>query len=139
MALKIWFVDDRADNRAAWLASFPQALKQVHRFELFASVDEVFAALAIEPAPDIFFLDFFIAGRYAHEVLDYFLPLAKRPLLIAHSSHARANAGMLRYGADLALAKLKGAPATPSIQNMIRNEADLLALAARRRNAEPPA
>lgn len=131
--LKIWFVDDLPENRRAWLDCFSPELRAQHRFDMFATVEDLFAAFEIE-MPDILFIDYFIGPRYGHEVLAYFDGRAgASPVLIAHSSDARANRGMLKIGADLSVAKIKGAAYRRIMLELIRSEEDLFALIARYR------
>lgn len=132
-SLKIWFVDDLPENRLAWLACFSPELRARHSFAMFATVEELFAAFE-SGMPDILFIDYFIGPRYGHEVLTYFDGRAGvSPVLIAHSSDARANRGMLKIGADLSLAKVKGAAYRRIMLELIRGEEDLFALIARYR------
>lgn len=127
--LRIWFVDDLHDNLTCWLGSFPAELKQSHEFRCFDSVGSLFKVLDTGHWPDVLFIDYFIGPRFGHEVIAYFAQLPVRPVLVAHSSMAKANQAMLDQGADLALEKVPGQSATASIQALIRSEADLLRLA----------
>lgn len=133
-SLKIWFVDDLAVNRTAWLESFATGLRTNHEFAVFATVEALFEVLDAGQWPDILFIDYFIGPRYGHEVLDYFRRAkGRRPVLIAHSSDDRANQGMLREGADLTIDKLRGAAYRRAIKAVLASEADLQALIGRYR------
>ena len=135
--LSIWFVDDLSENRKTWLNSFPEVLRLSHDFQTYASLDLLFSAFK-QTIPDILFLDFFIAEKHGHEVLDYFAPQPERPLLIAHSSSLRANQALIKAGADLCFEKLKGVEKTPAIVAQIRSEEDLEALLALKGHKQPP-
>lgn len=126
-SLSVWFVDDLPENCQTWLNSFPEDLRYSHDFQTFASLELLFDAFE-QKIPDILFLDFFIAERHGHEIVDLFAVQALRPLLIAHSSSARANQALVEMGADLCLEKQKGVYKTPAIVAQIQSEADLLAL-----------
>lgn len=124
--MHVWFVDDRAENRATWYASFPPAVREACQLRAFATVPEVLAALEAGDTPDVVFVDFFIDGHYGFEVIERFVSGSEPPpLLIAHSSMQEANLGMVRLGAHLALEKVKGAAKTRSIADAIRSVEDL--------------
>jgi CheY-like chemotaxis protein len=124
--MDVWFVDDREENRAAWFASFPLAVKEACALRAFASVPEFIAALDADVRPDVIFVDFFIRGHYGLEVLERLQALdGVGPLIIAHSSMPEANAGMIREGAHFALAKIKGVASTASIEEAFQTPEDL--------------
>lgn len=124
--MNVWFVDDKADNRATWLASFPLEVREACALRVFASVPEFLAALEAGDRPEVMFVDFFIHDHHGLEVIERLkvgdLPV---PLLIAHSSMAEANNGMLRAGAHLALEKARGVARTRSIVESIGSLEDL--------------
>lgn len=126
--MKIWFVDDLAGNRKAWLNSFSSELKEKHSFHTFESVESLFAVFEINSFPDILFVDYYLEHRRGSEVLAYFknTPREQRPLLIAHSSMSDANLKMLGEGADLAFEKRTTQGVIPAIVEAIRSEKDLL-------------
>jgi CheY-like chemotaxis protein len=124
--MDVWFVDDRRANREAWLASFPAAVREACSLRVFGGVPELFAALDGGERPDVLFVDYFLGCHVGVEVIERLTsdggPV---PLLVAHSSVPRANAGMLRAGAHLAMEKVHGASVTRSIQEAIRTPEDL--------------
>lgn len=122
---RIWFVDDLAKNRRAWLRSFSPELQDAHEFLTFETVDDLFAVLDGGEWPDILFIDYFIGLRYGHEVVAYFDGLSPRPLLIGHSSMERANLKMVELGADLFFEKNPDAPWNEVLAKQIRSTADL--------------
>ena len=129
--MKVWFVDDRADNRATWLASFPAAVRRACELSTFATVPELFAALDAGERPDVVFIDFFVGGHTGDEVVERFVRAAEvPPLLVAHSSVDRVNDGMVRAGAHLKMEKVRGASRTRSIVQEIRDVDDLQRLIA---------
>ena len=124
--MDVWFVDDSAENRAAWLASFPSSVHESCSLEVFASVADLFAALDAGRRPDVLFVDYFLSGRHGIEVIERFTADdGPMPLLVAHSSMHDANMGMVRAGAHLAMEKVGGAARTRSIQEAIRGPEDL--------------
>jgi len=124
--MRVWFIDDRAANRETWLASFPSSVHEACSLEVFASVPELFAALDAGRRPDILFVDYFLGVRHGTEVIERFTEGDEpMPLLIAHSSVDRANDGMVRAGAHLAMEKRAGAARTRSIERAIRGPEDL--------------
>ena len=129
--MNVWFVDDKAENRATWLASFPADVREACTFRDFASVPEFVAALETGDRPEVMFVDFFIHDHHGLEVIERLtagdLPV---PLLIAHSSMVEANNGMLRAGAHLALEKVRGVARTRSIVESIGSLEDLRRLVA---------
>ena len=124
-AMHIWFVDDRASNRAAWLASFPDAIRNACELRVFASVPELFAVLDTGAWPDVMFVDYFLDGHLGSEVVDRLRAGPKAPpLIIAHSSLGIANEGMVENGAHLAMDKVKGGSTIPSVAAAFRTPAD---------------
>ena len=135
--MKIWFVDDIADNRHAWHLSFHDELREAHQFESFDSVDSLFDALNTQVWPDILFIDFYIGPRFGHEVISYFQDLKQRPCLIAYSSQGSANRAMLAQGADLSYQKITGATPNQILFNEIQNSDDLQRLIHLKNEAPP--
>ena len=134
--MNVWFVDDRSENRETWLASFPGSVHEACSLRTFGSVPEIFEALDAGDRPDVVFVDFFLRGHYGTDVIERLvgddLPV---PLIIAHSSMGRANEGMVRSGAHLAMEKTKGVATTRSIEEAIKDPDDLRRLIARHREA----
>ena len=126
--LDIWFVDDMTQNHWTWFNSFSEELKSRHRFEVFATVEALFAVLDAGQFPDILFIDYYIGSRFGHEVVAYFTGRPQRPFLIAHSSMGKANQIMLQQGADIMLSKTPGSHVTESILEKIQSESDLFQL-----------
>lgn len=126
--LDIWFIDDMTQNHWTWFNSFSEELKSRHRFEVFATVESLFAVLDTGQFPDILFIDYYIGSRFGHEVVAYFVGMLQRPFLIAHSSMSKANQVMLQQGADMMLSKNPGSHVTESILERIQSETDLFHL-----------
>lgn len=130
--MNLWLVDDHRENREAWLASFPPSVRSVCRMRTFESVPALFAALDDGERPDVLFVDYFLGPNDGMEVIERLLrEPGPPPLLIAHSSVPRMNEGMVRGGAHLSLAKVRGEPRTRSIVEAIRSVEDLRDLVAR--------
>ena len=90
--MHVWFVDDRAENRETWLASFPPSVCMACALRVFKSVPEFLAALDTGDWPDVVFVDFFIDGRYGIEVIERLKQgVLPDPVLVAHSSMPEAN------------------------------------------------
>ena len=66
--MHVWFVDDRPENRATWLESFPPDVREACTLRVFDSVPAIFAALEEGDWPDVVFVDFFLGGHYGIEV-----------------------------------------------------------------------
>ena len=134
--MDVWFVDDRAENRATWLASFPPAVREACTLRVFGTVPEILGALEAGEWPDVVFVDFFIGGHYGLEVVERLIAgEAPVPLIIAHSSMREANAGLLRAGAHLAMEKVRGAAKTRSIVEAFGSPEDLRQLVRQYRDA----
>ena len=125
--LRIWFVDDLESNRRMWLNSFPPEILEKHALRTFPSVKSLFDAAASEALPHVLFIDYYIGEDFGHEVVEYFLKVAPRPFLVAHSSAFAANQAMVQQGANIMLEKKPGKAFTASIRQHIRSEDDLLA------------
>ena len=124
--MNIWFVDDRASNRAAWRASFPEAIRKVSALRTFESVPDIFSAFEAGDWPDVLFVDFFLKDFTGLDVVERVLADARAtPLLIAHSTLSPANAQLLAAGAHLTLEKRRNMPRTQSIVDTFRTPADL--------------
>ncbi|NEP59808.1 MAG: response regulator [Symploca sp. SIO2G7] len=120
--MKVWFVDDLLENRNTWLNSFPERVVLENQFESFASVSGLLERCSSGDSPDILFVDFFIDGSYGIDVIKFFQKSNRQsPLIIAHSSMDEANDAMLRAGANLKMAKVKGAAVTSSIARDIQD------------------
>ena len=124
--MDVWFIDDRAENRATWLASFPADVHAACALRVFASVPELCAALEAGDRPTVVFVDYFLSGHHGTDVIERLLdgdgPV---PLIVAHSSMTRANEGMVRAGAHFAMEKVRGVARTQSIATAIRSVEDL--------------
>jgi hypothetical protein len=124
--MNVWFVDDRAENRVTWLASFPASVHETCVLRVFPGVPDLFGALRNGDRPDVLFVDFFLDGHYGSDVIERLIAgEGPVPLLIAHSSMAEANVGMVRAGAHLSMEKTKGVPKTLSIEAAIKGPEDL--------------
>lgn len=124
--MNVWFIDDREQNRATWLASFPSSVHEACSLVVFESVPDFLTAIDSGERPDVVFIDFFIDGHYGLEVIERMtakdVPV---PLLVAHSSMSEANDGMVRAGAHLAMEKVKGVAKSLSIVEAIGGPEDL--------------
>lgn len=134
---RVWFVDDLAKNRRAWLRSFSLELQEAHEFLTFESVEDLFYVLDGGEWPDILFIDYYIGLRHGHEVVTYFQEASARPLLIGHSSMEGANLKMLSLGADLYFPKDPSAARNAFLMRHIQSTSDLEALI--RRKKQTPA
>ncbi|MGE0191143.1 MAG: hypothetical protein AB7T63_03785 [Planctomycetota bacterium] len=124
--MNIWFVDDRAANRATWRASFPEAVRQASTLRTFASVPDILAAFEVGDWPDVLFVDFYLEAHTGLDVVERVLADTRpTPLLIAHSTLAPANAQLLAAGAHLTLEKRRNMPRTQSIVDTFRTPADV--------------
>lgn len=114
--LRIGLIDDAETDRSLGLAGFGPELSKRQAFAAFAGVSAFEAAWAEQGPPQLLFVDYFLGAQHGHEVIEFVLQRCPqrlhRPLLIAHSSQDRANRALLALGADLALSKVKGLPAT---------------------------
>ncbi len=123
--MRIAFVDDREDNRAAWTAAMCSICGSRGELRAFGSVDE-FSEVVKEWKPDVVFVDFFIDGRYGTEVIQLLrAEFGSSVIIIAHSSLDAANDGMISrvnasdgsrlHGADAAIPKTKDVTPSPTL------------------------
>ncbi len=123
--MRIAFIDDRADNRSAWMAAMQSICRSSADLRTFRSVGE-FTTVMNEWSPEVVFVDFFIDGRYGTEVIQLLRKgFGSAVVVIAHSSMDAANDGMISrvnasdgsrlHGADAAIPKTKGVTPSPTL------------------------
>jgi DNA-binding NtrC family response regulator len=126
---RIWFIDDREDNREAWIKGFGSEIRAHCELQTFGKWLDLRQQLETVGYPDVLFVDFFIYDFYGHEVIswiDIHSPGDQRPVIVAHSSNEYANVGMVnKYRADCRLEKTKGETVSSSIQAHFKSLADI--------------
>lgn len=126
--MKIAFIDDRAENQAAWLASMQMICGGNAELLTLGSISELSQVLTESYRPDVVFVDFFIGGNYGTEAISLLRQqCGNKVAIIAHSSMDAANAGMMEPvdmpsdsvsrvdGADAMLPKMKGEHPSPTL------------------------
>ncbi len=125
---RIWFVDDREDNREAWHRGFGAEIREHYELKTFGNWPDLRRHFETQGCPDVLFIDFFLHDFYGHEIIDWIgdlCPEDQRPVIVAHSSNGWANNGMVRHGADCRLEKTKGETVSSSIQAHFKTIADI--------------
>ena len=125
---KIWFIDDREDNRQAWLNGFPEEIRQNCELRVFAGWKDLKKALDENYIPDILFIDFFLGDIYGGEVVEWIknnVENSSKIVLIAHSSMESANKHLVNMGVDCSLAKNKGIMVSDTIAQQFKSLVDV--------------
>ncbi len=138
--LRVWLIDDESANGRAWLDGFSSEIHDECDLRVFVDWPTLRMEMERNVYPHILFLDFFIGGHYGSEVLTWLdsnCAPRRRPVIVAHSSLADANAGMRELGADCSLPKRKGERVSASIASCFKSVADLEYLLAHRGIREP--
>jgi len=125
---RVWFIDDRLENRDSWLKGFGSEIRTNCELKTFEDWPGLREDLNNHDYPDVLFLDFFLPDCYGHEIIEWIdlnCPPDQRPVLVAHSSMEAANIGMCENGADCGLEKHKGESVSSSIASHFRLVADI--------------
>lgn len=127
--LKIWFLDDREDNRQAWLNAFPKEIQIKCELRVFRNWEELKMEYEKRNLPEILFLDYFIGkGASGSRVIRWMkrkLNQSEIPIIVAHSSMYRANQKMIKDGANCFLEKSRGEKVSSSVRAHIQKFSDL--------------
>ena len=105
---RIWFLDDKQDDRDAWVKGFGAEIRAHCELKSFDNWPDLRYEFENKTYPDVLFLDFFIGDHYGHEIIEWIdvhCPNDQRPVIVAHSSMEAANIGMCEKGANCRLEK----------------------------------
>lgn len=105
---RIWFIDDKQDNRDAWVKGFGAEIRAHCELKSFDNWPDLRYEFENKTFPDVLFLDFFIGDHYGHEIIgwiDVHYPNDQRPVIVAHSSMEAPISVCVKKGANGRLEK----------------------------------